>query len=41
MGTHLPDGAAWSSNTVTDFGTGSADGTALDNSMIFSAGITI
>ena len=41
MGTHLPDGASWSSNTVTDFGTGSEDGTALDNSMIFSAGITI
>tara|TARA_R110002012_G_scaffold45983_3_gene121954 strand:- start:596 stop:1204 length:609 start_codon:yes stop_codon:yes gene_type:complete len=41
VGTHLPDGATWSSNTQTDFGTGSADGTALDNAMLFSAGITI
>lgn len=41
MGTHLPDGATWSSNTQTDFGSGSADGTALDAAMIFSAGVTI
>ena len=41
IGTHLPDGATWASKTQTDFGAGSADGTALDNSMLFSAGITI
>jgi len=41
VGTHLPDGATWASKTLEDFGADSGDGTALDNGMIFAAGVAI
>ena len=41
VGTHLPDGNTWASKTLEDFGADSGDGTALDNAMLFSAGVTI